>query len=51
MDISGRTVLFETEVNEGQIHQIDASNLVDGMYMLKIYNDDFVKTEKVIIKK
>lgn len=49
-DMSGKRVMLnKTESNEK--HQLNVSGLADGIYMLKVYNDEFVSVKKVVIKK
>ena len=51
LDLNGKQVVAEQNVNANQKQTIDVSNLAAGVYMVKIYNDKFVKMQKVIIKK
>jgi hypothetical protein len=51
LDINGKQVIAEQNVNANQKHSIDVSDLAPGVYMLKIYNDKFVNTKKVVIRK
>jgi hypothetical protein len=51
MDMSGRTVLLKDDVMANQKHELNVSGVTSGMYMLKVYNDEFVTMKKVVIKK
>lgn len=50
-DLNGKLLVAEQNVNANQKHTIDVSNLANGVYMIKIYNDKSVTTKKVIIRK
>ena len=50
-DFNGKQVVSEQNVNANQQESIDVSKLVPGVYMIKVYNDKFVKMQKVVIKK
>ena len=49
MDLAGRNVMISTMVNANQKQEISTENLANGMYMLKIYNDNFVSTQRIVI--
>jgi hypothetical protein len=51
MDMSGRSILMETEAVANQKQEMNVSGVADGMYMLKVYNNTFSEIKKVIIKK
>jgi hypothetical protein len=51
MDMSGRSILFESEAVANQPREINISSLADGIYMLKVYSSEFVKVQKVVVKK
>jgi hypothetical protein len=51
LDMNGRIILTESDVIANQKHEISIAGLAEGMYMLKIYNDEFVTMKKVIVKK
>jgi hypothetical protein len=51
LDVNGKQVVVEQNVNSNQTQTIDVSNLAPGIYMVKIYNDKFVSMKKVVIKK
>ena len=50
-DISGKQIVFETNVYANQLQSINVSNLSNGVYMIKVINDKFVKVQKVVINK
>jgi hypothetical protein len=51
MDMNGKSVLFEISTAADQKEEINVSGLSDGMYLLKVYNDEFVTFRKVIVKR
>ena len=50
-DITGKEVLFQTTVSASKTQQINVSNLVNGVYVVKIYNNDFISIKKVVLNK
>ncbi|MEI6061713.1 MAG: Ig-like domain-containing protein [Bacteroidota bacterium] len=51
LDLNGKLIVAEQNVNANQKQTIDVSNVAAGVYMLKVYNNSFVKMQKVIVKK
>jgi len=51
LDITGKEVLLQTTVNASKTQQINVSDLVNGVYILKVYNNDFVSIKKVVLNK
>ncbi len=51
LDLNGKQVVAEQNVNANQKESVNVSNLANGVYMVKIYNDEFVTMKKVVIKK
>jgi hypothetical protein len=51
MDMTGRSILFETDAVANQKQEINVSGVADGMYMLKVYNNDFSSMKKIVIKR
>jgi hypothetical protein len=49
MDLLGKQVIISTMVNANQKQEISTENLANGMYMLKVYNDNFVSTQRIVI--
>lgn len=50
-DITGKDVLFQTTVSASKTQQINVSNFVNGVYVVKIYNNDFISIKKVVLNK
>jgi hypothetical protein len=51
MDMNGRELIMETNVTANQKQSISTENLTNGVYMMKIYNGNFVTVKKVVISK
>jgi hypothetical protein len=51
MDMTGRSILFEADAVANQKQEINVSGVVEGMYMLKVYNEDFSSMKKIVIKR
>lgn len=51
LDIQGKEVLLEKQANAKERLEIQTSLLKNGMYLLKIINRNFVRTEYVVIEK
>ncbi len=49
MNVLGQQVIVSTVVNANQKQEISTENLANGTYMLKIYNDNFVSTQRIVI--
>ena len=49
MDLQGRQVIISTMVNANEKQEINTSNVAAGMYMLKVYNENFISTQRVVI--
>lgn len=50
-DVTGKQVLLQTTVGASQTQQINVSSFVDGVYVLKVYNNDFITIKKVVLNK
>ncbi len=50
MDMEGRQVVLQTEVLANQKTELNVQTLANGVYMLKISNDNFVSMKKVVVK-
>jgi len=52
IDAAGRIVSSEKliGVNNAYVKEIDATNLADGVYYVKLMNNDIVKLEKLVIQ-
>lgn len=51
LDLQGRQVLITVSANGGEIQELNTSGIAEGSYLLKVYNDHFVGTERIIIDK
>ena len=49
-DVNGRLVLSQKLKQTSSTHRIDASRLSVGMYLIKVFNDQKVKTKKLFIQ-
>jgi hypothetical protein len=49
-DINGRLVLSQKLKQASSTHRIDASRLSVGLYLIKVFNDQKVKTQKLFIQ-
>lgn len=50
-DVTGKNVLLQASVSASKTEQINVSGLVNGVYILKISNNDFVTIKKVVLNK
>jgi hypothetical protein len=48
-DISGKEVIFTGDLNANMQQAINVSNFANGMYLVKVYNENFNKVERVVI--
>lgn len=51
LDMSGRIVMVDANAVAGQNLVLDVTNLVDGVYLVKMFNDNFVSVKKVVVRK
>lgn len=51
MDMEGRVILFESNVKADEKQEINTADLTSGIYMIKIFNNDFVSMKKVVVNK
>jgi hypothetical protein len=49
-DVNGRLVLNQKLKQTSATHRIDASGLSVGFYLIKVFNDQGVKTQKIFIQ-
>jgi hypothetical protein len=49
-DVNGRVVLSQKLKQTSSTHRIDASRLSVGLYLIKVFNDQRVKTQKIFIQ-
>lgn len=50
-DVTGKQVLLTTTVSASKTQQVNISSLVEGVYILKVSNNDFVSIKKVVLTK
>jgi hypothetical protein len=50
-DVTGKEILLQTSVNANKIQQVDLSGFVNGVYILKVYNNDFISIKKIVLNK
>ena len=48
-DISGKEVIFAGDLNSNRQQVINVSNFANGIYLVKVYNENFNKVERVVI--
>ena len=51
LDVSGKQVILQTNVNANEKHEMNVENVANGIYMMKIFNNNFVSMKKVVINK
>ncbi|MBK7432175.1 MAG: T9SS type A sorting domain-containing protein [Bacteroidetes bacterium] len=51
MDINGSVVYVQTSLMAGQKQEVNLQSLANGIYMIKIYNNNFVSLKKVVVNK
>jgi hypothetical protein len=51
MDLSGSTIVLQTNVNANQKHEINLQSLANGIYMIRISNGNFVSMKKLVVNK
>ena len=49
-DMSGRVVLSVNNVLAGQKQELNVQGVANGVYMLKVWNAEFISTSKVVVK-
>jgi len=50
-DVTGKEILLQTSVNANKVQQVDLSGFVNGVYILKVYNNDFISIKKIVLNK
>jgi hypothetical protein len=50
-DVTGKEILLETTVNASKTVQVNVSDFSNGVYFVKIYNNDFVSIKKFVLNK
>ena len=48
-DISGKVIAYNTSLFANTTHHIAVSDFSEGVYLVRIYNDNYSKTERVVI--
>ncbi|MBP6335081.1 MAG: T9SS type A sorting domain-containing protein [Bacteroidia bacterium] len=51
LDLEGKQVVLETTVNADEKREISTQNISSGVYMMKIFNNDFVAVKRIVINK
>ena len=51
LDLEGRVVMAQANVNALQKYEMNISNLADGVYMVKSFNGSFTSMKKIVVKK
>ncbi|HSH67665.1 MAG TPA: T9SS type A sorting domain-containing protein, partial [Bacteroidia bacterium] len=49
MDLQGRQVVISTMVNANEKTEINTEGLASGMYLLKVSNESFISTQRIVI--
>ena len=49
-DLSGRVIMTVNNVLADQKQELNVAGVADGVYMLKVWNGEFVSTSKVVVK-
>ena len=48
-DISGKVIAYNTSILANTTHKINVSDFSEGVYLVRIFNDNYSKTERVVI--
>ncbi len=51
LDLNGKQVVLQADVKANVKSEMNVSDLANGIYVIKIANDNFVSTKKLVIKK
>ena len=51
LDIQGKEVLLERSIHRNRKLELQTGQLKPGVYILKIFNDEFVRTEQIVIER
>lgn len=51
LDITGKTVLFQTTIDANVKQEINVDGFANGMYIVKVYNNNFNTVERVVVNK
>lgn len=50
-DVTGKEILLQSNVSAGKTLQLSMADFANGVYMVKLYNNDFVSIKKVVLSK
>ena len=50
MDLEGKQIIMRATVNANEKKEINTTKVANGTYLLKVYNDHFVSTQRIVIK-
>lgn len=51
MDVTGKQVIAQTTVNANEKQEINTESIASGVYLLKVSNNSFVTTKRVVVSK
>ena len=51
MDVTGKQIIAQTAVMAGEKQEINTESVASGIYLLKVSNNNFVTTKRVVISK
>ena len=51
MDVTGKEVLLQTTLNAYEKQEMNVSNFANGVYMMKIFNNNSITVKKVVLNK
>jgi hypothetical protein len=51
MNMEGRMVMLQTNVNANEKSEINIQNLAEGVYTVKAYNNNFTSVKRLVVKK
>jgi hypothetical protein len=49
LDLQGRQIVISTMVNANEKQEINTEKIASGMYMIKIFNENFISTQRITI--
>lgn len=50
IDLEGKQLIIHARANANEKQEINTTNIANGTYLLKIYTDHFVSTQRIVIK-
>ena len=50
-DLTGKQVLFQTALNANVKQEFNVSDFANGMYIVKVYNENFNSVERIVVNK